>query len=93
MKTGTIKRLVLNGMCLLLAGARMTWAGVSEDAPHTAKMASTKPSQPGIAMDAYFSWMQTNLDALEKNLPAITASAGSTPRNRAINPSRPVIIR
>ena len=75
MKTGAIKQFALNGMCLLLAGAQMTRAGVSEDASHAAKAAPTKPSQVGLDMDAYFSWIQTNIDAQEKNLPAITASA------------------
>lgn len=75
MKTGAIKQIAINGMCLLLAGTQMTRAGVSEDASHAAKAAPTKPSQVGLEMDAYFSWIQTNLDALEKNLPVITEAA------------------
>jgi hypothetical protein len=75
MKTGAIKGLALTVLCLLLAGTQMARAGVNEDSSHAAKAAPTKPSQPGVAMDAYYSWMQTNLDALEKNLPAITTSA------------------
>jgi uncharacterized phosphosugar-binding protein len=74
-KKGAIKRLFLTALCLLLAGIQMARSGVNEDAPHAAKAAPANPSQPGTAMDAYFSWMQTNFDAQEKNLPAITASA------------------
>jgi hypothetical protein len=60
---------------VLLAGTQVVWAGTNEESSPAAKATPAKPSQPGTAMDDYYSWIQTNLDALEKNLPAITASA------------------
>jgi hypothetical protein len=92
-KKGAIKRLFLTALCLLLAGIQMARSGVNEDAPHAAKAAPANPSQPGTAMDAYFSWMQTNFDALEKNLPAITASADAAAEKYVTGEWEPVRLR
>jgi uncharacterized phosphosugar-binding protein len=75
MKTKTTERFTLTGLCILLAGTQWVQAGANGESSPAAKAAPAKPSQPGAAMDAYYSWMQANLDALEKNLPAITTSA------------------